>query len=534
MDDEAALRRRRKTFLRWFGIVWLIALLILPAYWFRDEILGRSELGPEHIGVQREADAEPAPDIGPTAAPATPVKRADGAATATDRQPATQTKPGAAALLAAEGSLAGQAKSLGQPRKTLTAADRKLAGKLERAIDGGVGVTHLVVNDAQTGETIFNYQDGAVTPASLLKVMTSLYALEALGPEHRFSTTTTLTGADTLDGAAPLLTVTLVGDGDANLDDAAIEALAADTARALAEELDERDLVAAPRLQLRIDDSAFSGDGRNSNWNPQIYAGGNMTTIRPAAMYGGRERPGTKSERTDRDPNHIVAERFHRALNKRLTGDQSPVRLQALPAGEQLVAKSPKGATELARHRSQPLAEYLKPALLHSDNQLIETTMRAALVSQGLRADQATVARELQRYVRGYATDESAEQVQLADASGLAAVQNTVPPSVLARALTAVQHAAADPANPRHDVAAALLAGLPEPGASGTLADRFTGAEAKGKLRAKTGSLLHAATLAGVVDGAEGGYVFSITIDNALGHAPAARDKVDRIIEQLW
>ena len=319
--------------------------------------------------------------------------------------------------------------------------------------------------------------------------------------------------------------MTLVGDGDANLDDAAIEALAADTARALAEELDERDLVAAPRLQLRIDDSAFSGDGRNSNWNPQIYAGGNMTTIRPAAMYGGRERPGTKSERTDRDPNHVVAERFHRALNKRLTGDQSPVRLQALPAGEQLVAKSPKGATELLLLTTA--GRYLKPALLHSDSQLIETTMRALMSQEPGRTD---VARELQRYV-AVRHRQGAERGAAGRRQWARRRQNTVPQRAGPRA---VQHAAADPANPRHDVAAALLAGLPEPGASGTLADRFTGAEAKGKLRAKTGSLLHAATLAGVVDGAEGGYVFSITIDNALGHAPAARDKVDRIIEQLW
>lgn len=525
MEEQAAVRRRRKTFIRWFAIVWLIALLVLPAYWFRDEILGRNDLGPEHIDQQRSTEhqagqpaaksKEPAPKPSPSAA-------------------ADRPKPGAAALLAADGSLAAQARALGQPKKQLSAADKELIAKLERAIDGGVGLTHLVVNDAQTGETIFSYQDGATAPASLLKVMTSLYALEALGTEHRFSTTTTLAGTDTLSGSEPRLTVTVVGDGDANLDDAAITSLAAKSAAALAKELDSAQAAGAPSLHVRIDDSVFSGDGRNSSWNPQIYSGGNMTTIRPAAMYGGREGYGTQSERTDRDPNQVVAERFHRALSQEISQRGLSVQLQALPPAQSLAAKSPKDATELARHRSKTLGQYLQHALQHSDNQMIETTMRAALVKQGLRADQDTVAQQIQRYVRGYATEQSAAQVALADSNGLAALHDTVPASVLARALTAVHQAANDPQNPRHQEAAALLAALPEAGRSGTLTDRFTGPNTKGKMRAKTGSLLHAAALAGIVEGDQRDYVFAITIDNALGHAGQARAKIDRIIAELF
>lgn len=530
------MRRRRKTLMRWFGIVWLIALLILPAYWFRDEVLRTPGLGPEHIGMeqvdaQQGASREQAQGAASPAAKKPAANKPESGAEQTPKK-TNKAKPGAASLLATEGSLAQQATSLGTPRKEVTAADEELIAKLEKAIDGGVGMTHLVVNDAATGETIFSYQDGPVAPASLLKVMTSLYALESLGPEHRFTTKTTLAGAASLDSANPELTVTIIGDGDANLTDQAITTLATETAAALEQALAEHQPQKFPRVRVRIDDSAFTGDGRNSNWNPMIYSGGNMVPIRPAAMYGGREAYGTQSERTGRDPNQVVAERFHRALGKQLQQHNLAVRLAPLEA--QQVAKSPKQATELAKITSEPLAIELKHALTHSDNQMIETIMRAALVSQGLTADQQTVAAEIQRYVRGFGTAANAKQVELADANGLAAVYNTAPPSVLARAMTAVYVAAHDEQNPRHQVGRALLEALPVAGETGTLTGRFTSADTKGKMRAKTGSLLHAAGLAGVVEGTNGAYVFSITIDNALGAATEARVKIDRIIRELF
>lgn len=68
----------------------------------------------------------------------------------------------------------------------------------------------------------------SLPPASVLKVMTTLYALDALGPAHRFRTELRALGAiegDTLRGG-----LVLVGGGDPVLDANALRGLAASLA----------------------------------------------------------------------------------------------------------------------------------------------------------------------------------------------------------------------------------------------------------------------------------------------------------------
>lgn len=120
-------------------------------------------------------------------------------------------------------------------------------------------VRTAVVVDAATGEQL--YARGArtpMTPASTVKIATTAAALSALGPAHRIPTTVTL--------SPDSRTLTLVGGGDPTLDEAALRALAADTARSLHDS-------GTGTVRLAYDTSRYSGPalhpiGPNENIAP--------------------------------------------------------------------------------------------------------------------------------------------------------------------------------------------------------------------------------------------------------------------------
>ena len=94
-----------------------------------------------------------------------------------------------------------------------------LAGALEAALGvrglRGARVAVLVV-DAETGKPLFARDaDRPMVPASNLKVLTALAALEALGPTHRFTTRVLADAPLDADGVVDWLY--LQGGGDPSL-----------------------------------------------------------------------------------------------------------------------------------------------------------------------------------------------------------------------------------------------------------------------------------------------------------------------------
>jgi D-alanyl-D-alanine carboxypeptidase/D-alanyl-D-alanine-endopeptidase (penicillin-binding protein 4) len=79
------------------------------------------------------------------------------------------------------------------------------------------GISGWMVVDFDSGEVIDQYQaDMAFAPASVAKLPTTLYALDRLGPEHRFETKVAIAGrvrGETLEGD-----LILIGGGDPELD----------------------------------------------------------------------------------------------------------------------------------------------------------------------------------------------------------------------------------------------------------------------------------------------------------------------------
>jgi D-alanyl-D-alanine carboxypeptidase/D-alanyl-D-alanine-endopeptidase (penicillin-binding protein 4) len=119
--------------------------------------------------------------------------------------------------------------------------------------------------------------------------------------------------------------------------------------------------------------------------------------------------------------------------------------------------------------------------------------------------------------------------VTLRDGSGLS-LQDAVPASTLAATIAAV----AVPGQRTLGVWP-VLTGVPVAGATGTLADRFTGnaAVGRGVVRAKTGTLTGVVTLAGTVRTAQGQLLaFAVMADRVIAKN-AAEHQVDRIAAAL-
>ncbi|WP_282696698.1 D-alanyl-D-alanine carboxypeptidase/D-alanyl-D-alanine-endopeptidase [Streptomyces sp. CC208A] len=328
--------------------------------------------------------------------------------------------------------------------------------------DPGLGTSRTAsVVDTATGKQL--YGEGAatpMTPASTIKIATTVAALSALGPDHRIATTVTAAP----DGTA----VTLTGGGDPTLDPARLKALAADTARALKER-------GHTSVRLAYDTSLYKGPalhpiGPNENLAPVTAL---MT--REGRLDDSDSGPAPRSADPARDTATAFAGHLS-AAGVKVTGAPAP-------------GRTPKGAP-LARTVSAPLADLVERTLTHSDNDLAEALARQTALAHrqpaSFRGAEQAVRDELGRLGLPLTG------ARFADGSGLDRRDR-----VSAALLTGLLTRAADPARP---ALRPVLTGLPVGGFTGTLAGRYGQAPAgAGLVRAKTGTLTGVNTLAGTV-----------------------------------
>ncbi|RYZ25595.1 MAG: D-alanyl-D-alanine carboxypeptidase/D-alanyl-D-alanine-endopeptidase, partial [Propionibacteriaceae bacterium] len=156
-------------------------------------------------------------------------------------------------------------------------------------------------------------------------------------------------------------------------------------------------------------------------------------------------------------------------------------------AGEPARVEAPAGATKVAQARSARLSRIVERFLADSDNEVAEVLLRQAAIGGGQPgsfAGGAKVATEVLAR-SGVSTD----GLVLNDGSGLSR-KNRISATTLAE--TMVQASA----RPRLSSA---LSGLPVGGFSGTLENRYDRSDARGVVRAKTGTLTGVHSLAGIV-----------------------------------
>lgn len=397
----------------------------------------------------------------------------------------------------------------------------------------------FAVADAATGRLLEGGKASeSLPPASVAKAMTALYALEALGPGHRFMTRLVAEGQ--VMGGVLKGNLVLVGGGDPTLDTDDLAALAASLKAAGIRQVQGDFKVAEGFLpSIRsIDPSqpdhvayspAISGIALNFNrvhfqWK-RASKGYAVTMDARAGRYrpkaattrmqvADRKAPVYTYKATARREDWTVARwALGRAGSRWL-----PVRKPALYAGdifqtlaraEGIALKAPKivkaakpNAQVLASRQSKPLRDILQAMLKFSNNLTAEMVgLAATRQRKGKVASLAGSAREMNQWA---AARFGAKGVQLKDHSGLNG-KNRMTPQAMVATLSAAHKGGA---------LRAILKDM-------SMRDKGPALD----VRAKTGTLNFVSGLAGYIKAADGrDLVFAIFAADEKTRARIARD----------
>lgn len=358
--------------------------------------------------------------------------------------------------------------------------------------DPSLGPHHgIYVYDASRNKPVFSV--GAATPytpASTLKLLTTVSALANLGPDHTFATKVVSAGKGSIvlvGGGDPLLAVK-PSASDGFPARATLQALAASTAKALKAQ-------GIASVTLGYDASLFSGPAINANWEANYVPEGIAAPTSALWVNEGRLSPGMAKRSTL--PAQAAATSFQKLLL------QYGIKVAATKA-----AKAPAAATPLAQVKSPTLGQIVEYVNLHSDNDGAEVLLRQVGIATGNGGSYAGGVTGLRATLTKLGLDVS--KARIYDGSGLTRA-NKVPLDLLAGAVRVA--VSKDHPELRH-----LLTGLPVAGFNGSLRERFTTAgtgTGTGMVRAKTGTLTGVHSLAGYARDRTGTLlVFAIASDS--------------------
>lgn len=330
------------------------------------------------------------------------------------------------------------------------------------------------VVDPNTGDVLWERDaNHPLPPASTTKLLTAAAALLTLKHDVQLSTRV-VQGEQPgevvlVGGGDPTLTGLPNGDrslypGGATLDD-----LVKQVRKTTGGDVDT----------VSVDTSAFAGQTRGPGWAPDDAPSTYAAPVEAAMLDGGRENPTDPDSKRTGDPAGELAAELAERLGAKVGSTE---------------AAAPEGAKVLGKVRSAPLDELVGTMLTDSDNVLAEAIARRVAVAEGEEPSFDGASAAMRQVLEDAGFDLTG--VELADASGLS-TKNRIPARLLTDVLAA---AAGDDGQGRK--LRPLLAGLPVAGGTGTLADRYTegpSEDAKGWVRAKTGTLSEVNTLAGVV-----------------------------------
>ena len=367
-------------------------------------------------------------------------------------------------------------------------AVRRVLARLVRS--GRLG-RRVAVDVAQLsdGRVVYRYGARLVTPASTLKLLTATAALEALGPDHRF-TTKVVAGASSrrivlVGGGDPLLGRTAADATGTYPERADLVTLARSTATALR-------AAGRARVRLGYDSTLFTGPAVNPRWEPSYIPDSVVSPISSLWVDEGRDTGGYGVRSPD--PAAAAAKAFAQALRKRgiaVTGPPSPV-------------ASTAAARDIASVRGAPLSQVVEYVLEVSDNEGAEVLARQVAVAEHRPASFVGASRAVAAVLTRIGIDLAGDR--LFDGSGLSRANRLTPRTLLSviRTATAANHPGL------HSV----VTDLPVAGFTGSLAYRFqTGDSAGlGTVRAKTGTLTGVHGLTGTVTSRDGAVMSFVAI----------------------
>jgi len=372
-------------------------------------------------------------------------------------------------------------------------------GEIARA--RALGRSAAIVLDPADGTVLLDVDGGrSLVPGSVVKLATAAAVLATLGPEARIATTVVSDGSST---------ITLVGGGDATLSmggGSEGTASLADLAKQVA------DQVQAGPVDLRFDDSLFSGPRLGPDWGRDYPKVGVAAPVTALMVDQGRVRPGSLSR--VQDPALDAAQRFRKLLKA------NGVKVTSLKPGS-----APADGTQIASVQSPMMATLVERMLTDSDNDLAEALAHLAGGAAGFKASFAGGAKAATKVLTDLGV--STQGLRLADGSGVSA-ENRMTALTLAELLALVATGASPELSP-------ISSGLAVAGFTGTLTDRFTGPErrAAGYVRAKTGTLTGVTSLAGLVPDTSGRLLSFALLANDIPSIDKARSLGDEFAAGL-
>jgi serine-type D-Ala-D-Ala carboxypeptidase/endopeptidase (penicillin-binding protein 4) len=314
-----------------------------------------------------------------------------------------------------------------------------------------------------------------VIPASTTKLLTTTAALDVLGPDHEFRTTTRLAAGHRL---------VLVGGGDPLLSNRPASPLTsyprAASLRDLAGRTARRLLATRTKsVRLGYDATLFRGPSGNPFWEPTYLRQNVVTRTSALWMDQGRRKPYYGKRETD--PAAVAAAVFRRDLAAHGIRVRGKVSAMRAPASSRLVASV----------HSAPLRELVEFILVTSNNEGAETLLRQIAIADhragttraGLAVERATL-RRLGLSLAGS---------RIHDGSGLSR-HDRLSVTTLVQVLQIA-------ASATHPDLRTVLTGLPIAGYTGTSSVRFKSRAraAIGVVRVKTGTLTGVTAYAGIV-----------------------------------
>jgi serine-type D-Ala-D-Ala carboxypeptidase/endopeptidase (penicillin-binding protein 4) len=379
-----------------------------------------------------------------------------------------------AALLAA--ALAPAAQAAGP------AATAKALGKQMARAGSGSGA---YVIDLDSGSQLYaSAPDVARVPASVNKLYTTSTSLLKWGEEGQLETEVLAT-AEPDDEGVITGNVYLRGGGDPEFGRA--------EARGLARVLAGSGLT---RITGRVvgDESRFDSlrGGPDSNYGTSIWVGPLSGLPFNKGYTLGRHA------KFQREPARYAAEQFRLELRRAGVKIKRKAVPGVAPAGSATIGEwASARMAVLARHTNRP-----------SDNYMAETLLKglgAEFGAGGTTAAGAAVARKQ--------AAEFGARPQIVDGSGLSRLNRTTPRDVV-RLLQGLDDS---------EIADPMRISLAVAGKSGTLSDRMRHSVAKGRCRAKTGTLIGVSNLAGYCDSRAGGRVAFAFLMSGVGLTTAHR-----------
>jgi D-alanyl-D-alanine carboxypeptidase/D-alanyl-D-alanine-endopeptidase (penicillin-binding protein 4) len=340
----------------------------------------------------------------------------------------------------------------------------------------------LMVYDLAADSVLYSYGgQQTLRPASTMKLLTSVTALDLLGSRYDYRTSLYYQGrmADgVLEGD-----VWLVGGMDPLFDDTDLRIMAETLHRVGIDSISGRIMKDVTFKEDMLLGEGWCWDDDNPQLTPLLIS--------------------RKDE---------FAERFKEELEKCSIIVNAPISAGRLPKDALLVCS-----------RSHPLSEVLVPMMKESDNLYAESMFFQIAAATGQRPAKAVHARQAVKSLLSKAGVRGIPY-RIADGSGLS-LYNYVTPELMVRLLRY--------AYLKRDVMAALYPALPVAGVDGTLKKRMKGSAAEGNVHAKTGTLSGISSLAGYCRAANQHLLAFCIINQGIMKNAEGRNFQDKVCEAL-